>query len=355
MIGLLCQITPAAAYTPAPWAAREAKPVSAERATSDQFTGAAPRLRRWLTAERLLNNVAILILAVVLVLVAAFVPNFFTSRNIINIFVQASTLGIMAIGMAAVMIGGGIDLSIPSVMALSAIVGALHLRDGGSIAASCLLMLLTGAALGSINGFAVARLKMIPFVVTLAMMTVAGGTAIWVTNSVSIPVTNEAFYELILDRTLGIPRPIIITALVALAATVLIRRHLFGRWLYAVGVNARAARVSGVPAARVIFGTYLFSGLMAGMTAIVLSARLGSASANMGNDGVVLDVVSSAVVGGVSIYGGVGGPLGAVLGAIFITVISNTMNMMQVSFFTSLIVKGVVIIAFVAFDSLRRR
>lgn len=334
--------------------------MSAENASSDYPSSAirptaAQRLRQWLTLDRLVGNISIIILVIVLILLAAFVPNFFTSRNIINIFVQASTLGIMAIGMTAVMIGGGIDLSIPSVMALSAIIGAMHMREGGSILVSCLLMLITGAALGSINGFAVAYLKMIPFVVTLAMMTVAGGTAIWITNSVSVPITNDAFYTTILDRTLGIPRPVIIMAVIALIATLLIRRHLYGRWLYAVGVNARAARVSGIPTSRVIFGTYVVSGLLAGLTAIVLSARLGSASANMGTDGVVLDVVSSAVVGGVSIYGGVGGPLGAVLGAIFITVISNSMNMMQVSFFTSLIVKGAVIIAFVAFDSLRRR
>jgi ribose transport system permease protein len=148
---------------------------------------------------------------------------------------------------------------------------------------------------------------------------------------------------------------VLITALVTLIALIVMRRHMFGRWLYAVGINVRAARVSGIPTTRVVFGAYVVSGFLAGLTAIVLSARLGSASANMGTDAIVLDVVSSAVVGGVSIYGGVGGPLGAVLGAIFITVISNSMNMMQVSFFTSLIVKGIVIVGFVAIDSLRRR
>jgi ribose transport system permease protein len=105
----------------------------------------------------------------------------------------------------------------------------------------------------------------------------------------------------------------------------------------------------------VVFLAYAISGFCAGLTAIVLSARLGAASANMGNDGVVLDVVSSAVVGGVSIYGGIGNPVGAVLGAIFITGISSAMNAMQISFFMGLIIKGIVIITFVALDSLRRR
>jgi ribose/xylose/arabinose/galactoside ABC-type transport system permease subunit len=303
----------------------------------------------------ILDNLALIVLAIVLVLLAVLVPNFFTSRNVGNILIQAAPLGLMAIGMAIVMITGGIDLSIPAVMGLSAILGAMVLRDTGSIPLAGLVMLLVGSGLGAVNGFSVAYLRMIPFVVTLAMMTIATGAAVAITNSVSIPVTDEAFYSLILDRSFGIQRPVIIAGAVTLIATILMRRHMYGRWVYAVGINAKTARVSGVPTSRVIFGAYVVSGLLAGLTGLVLSARLGSASANMGTDAIVLDVVASAVVGGVSIYGGVGGPLGAVFGAIFMTVISNSMNLMQVSYFTSLIVKGFVIVAFVAIDSLRRR
>jgi ribose/xylose/arabinose/galactoside ABC-type transport system permease subunit len=331
----------------------------AEEISSKPDTGQPRSIRRWIrqvfTPARLLDFLPILILGVVLTLLALYVPSFFNSRNIVNIFVQASTLGLMAIGMSLVMVGGGIDLSIPSVMALSAIFGALHMQAGGSILTSCLIMLGVGCLAGCINGFAVAYLKMIPFVVTLAMMTIASGTAIWITNSVSVPVVNEDFFAVILDRIMDIPRPILIMVVMVIIATIVVRKTMFGRWLYAVGTNAKTARVSGIPANRVIFTTYVISGLFAGLTAIILSARLGAASANLGNDGVVLDIVSSAVVGGVSIYGGVGGPLGAVLGAIFITVISNSMNMMQVSFFTGLIIKGAVIIIFVAIDSLKKR
>jgi len=323
--------------------------------TDSRFRSIRRWLRQFFTPTRLLDLLPILILGVVLALLAIYVPSFFNSRNIVNIFVQASTLGIMAIGMTAVMVGGGIDLSIPSVMALSAIFGAMRMQNGGSIAESCLIMLAVGCFAGAINGFAVAYLKMIPFVVTLAMMTIASGTAIWITNSVSVPVVNEDFFSVILDRIFDIPRPILIMVVMVLIATLVFKRTLLGRWLYAVGTNAKTARVSGVPVDRVIFGTYVLSGFFAGLTAIILSARLGAASANLGNDGVVLDIVSSAVVGGVSIYGGVGSPLGAVLGAIFMTVISNSMNMMQVSFFTGLIIKGVVIITFVAIDSLKKR
>jgi ribose transport system permease protein len=306
-------------------------------------------------AEDAMRYLPVAVLLVVVVLLASFVPNFFTARNIVNILMQASALGLMAIGLTAVLIGGGMDLSIPSVMAMSAVFGAIAMRDGAHPLVGCLVMVATASVAGCINGYAVAYLKMIPFVVTLAMMTIATGTSIWITNSISVAGIPAAFTDTILTRIWIVPLPVIFLALVTLAVSFLIRRTVFGRWLYAVGTNERTARVSGIPTARVLFGTYLFSSFFAGLAAILLTARLNSAAATMGNDGVVLDVVSSAVVGGVSIYGGIGSPLGAVLGAIIITMISNSMNMMQVSFFTSLIVKGIVIIAFVALDSLRRR
>lgn len=305
--------------------------------------------------ETLLRYLPILVLVAVVSLLAIFVPNFFTARNLVNVLMQATALGLMAIGLTAVLIGGGMDLSIPAVMAMSAVFGAIVMREGGHPVVGSLVMVATALVAGSINGYAVAYLKMIPFVVTLAMMTIATGTSIWVTNSISVAGIPAAFTDTVLARLGILPLPVIFLAAVTLVVTFWLKRSVFGRWLYAVGTNERAARVSGIPSARVIFGTYLFSSFFAGMAAILLTARLNSAAATMGNDGVVLDVVSSAVVGGVSIYGGVGSPLGAVLGAIIITMISNSMNMMQVSFFTSLIVKGIVIIAFVALDSLRRR
>lgn len=304
-----------------------------------------------------------LILLGVLVGLAVFVPDFserfFRQNNIRNILIQASTTGLMAIGLTFVLITGGIDLSIPAVMALSAITGAITLNETENIPLSLLVMLVTGGLMGSINGYAVAYLRLIPFVATLAMLTIATGTSIWVTNSVSVPMYNEgldSFFRArdFQDWNFYISRPFLILVILATLAFVVVKRSLFGRWLYSVGINANAAKISGVPVRIVTFATYVISGLFAGMTAILLSVRLGAASANMGNDGVVLDVISSAVVGGVSIYGGRGNPLGAVFGAIFITMISNTLNMLQMSFSTGLIIKGVVIIAFIALDSLRR-
>lgn len=325
--------------------------MSALKSGTDRLAPTERRMR----GEDILRYLPVLVLIVVIGLLAIFVPNFFTPRNIVNILMQASALGLMAIGLTAVLIGGGIDLSIPSVMAVSAVFGAIVMRDGAHPLVGCLVMLGTATLAGCINGYAVAYLRMIPFVVTLAMMTIATGTSIWVTNSISVAGIPAAFTDTVLARLWIVPAPVIFLAVVTAVVTFWFKRSVFGRWLYAVGTNERTARVSGIPTTRVLFGTYVFSSFFAGLAAILLTARLNSAAATMGNDGVVLDVVSSAVVGGVSIYGGVGSPLGAVLGAIIITMISNSMNMMQVSFFTSLIVKGIVIIAFVALDSLRRR
>jgi ribose/xylose/arabinose/galactoside ABC-type transport system permease subunit len=152
-----------------------------------------------------------------------------------------------------------------------------------------------------------------------------------------------------------IPVPVIFLFVMTAFVMILVRKSLYGRWLYAVGTNARTARVSGIPTDRVIFGTYVLSGFFAGMAAIIVTARLESASVTMGPDSFVLDIVSSAVVGGVSIYGGVGSPMGAVIGALIITLISNSMNMMRVSYFYTLLFKGCIIILAVALDALRKQ
>jgi ribose/xylose/arabinose/galactoside ABC-type transport system permease subunit len=171
-------------------------------------------------------------------------------------------------------------------------------------------------------------LKMIPFIVTLATMTIISGTSVWMTNSLSISALPERFVELFAARPLfRIPITVLVVAILAFGVSVLMRSSIAGRWAYAVGINERAARVARVPVENVILASYVFSGFMAGLAAVLLTARLGSASANMGNDGVVLDIVSACVVGGVSIYGGSGRILGATLGALLITVRSNAMNL----------------------------
>lgn len=278
-------------------------------------------------------------------------PTFFRVNNLINILVQTSALGVMAVGMSFVMIGGGMDLSIPANMAFSAVMGAYAMRWGG-VAPGIATMLAVGCLIGLFNGIAVSAFGMTPFVVTLATMTVVGGATVWITNSVSVSGFPDRFFDLVLARPLGIPLSVVLLVAIAAAATVVMNSTRLGRALYAVGLNARAARVARVPVGRVLLSTYLLSGLLAGLAAVMLTARLGSASANLGTDGVVLDIVSSCVVGGISIYGGAGKPVGAVLGALFIILISNSLNQLGVSFFINLVIKGIAIIAFIYLDRL---
>ncbi len=298
--------------------------------------------------------ISAVILAAILLGLWIEAPNFFRYNNILNVLLQASLLGMLAIGMAVIMIVGGIDLSLPANMAMSAVLGAFYMKATGDWGTASLIMMGTGVVIGLVNGFAVAKLKMIPFVVTLAMMTVVSGTTVWMTNSLSISQLPEGFVDLFGARPFfRIPVTVIIVAVLALIVALLMRSSIAGRWAYAVGINEKAARVARVPISRVVMASYVFGGLMAGLAAILLTARLGAASANMGNDGVVLDIVSACVVGGISIYGGAGRVGGALFGALLITLLSNAMNLIGVSFYLSLVIKGAVIIAFVAADSRR--
>ena len=295
------------------------------------------------------------LLLVILIVLSVLVPYFLSLKNFISILMQSSALGLMAVGLTAVLITGGIDLSIPSLMSFSAVLGAMYMKAGGNPVVASILMLVVATAGGSVNGLAVAYLKMIPFVVTLSTMAVFGGASIWITNAVSVTGIPRSFITTVMSDIGIFPVPVVAFLVVTLIVQLFLSRSLHGRWLYAVGTNIRAARVSGIPAQRVLFGAYVFSGFIAGLAAIVTTAWLGTAGGTIGSEGVVLDVVSSAVLGGVSIYGGAGTAIGALIGTILIKLISNSLNFLQASYYMTLVVKGIVIVAFVAIDSLFRR
>lgn len=299
------------------------------------------------------NSIAIG-LFLVFAVISIFVPYFFTGNNLISVLIQASSLAMMAIGITAVLITGGIDLSIPGIMALSAIFGGMFIHNGGNPFVGALIMVAVSTALGAINGFAVSYLKMIPFVVTLAMQVITTGTSIWITDQTTITGFPQSYMDTVLG-TNSIPMPAIYVIILVIIVQLILTKTVYGRWLYASGTNIRAARVSGVPTQRVVFMAYVFSGFMAGLAAIILTARLASAGAPMGKDSVIMDVIASAAVGGVSTFGGVGTALNATFGAILITLISNVLNMAHVSYYLTLIIKGVIIVGVVAIDGIRRQ
>ncbi|MGB3556355.1 MAG: ABC transporter permease [Jannaschia sp.] len=288
--------------------------------------------------------------AVLLALIAVFSPYFFRTGNLLNVGTQSAMLAILAVGMSVVLLTGGIDLSLPANMALAGIAGSYAMIGTDSVLLGCLVMIAAGTAVGALNGVAVAWLRMIPFVVTLAMLSICSGIAVWVTNSTSISSQPERFFDVFLARPFGIPAAIFLTLAVAGLGQWLTGATVFGRRLYAVGINPAAARIARVPVARTLFIAYAFAGAMAGVAAVVITARLGSASANIGNDSVILDIITACVIGGISIYGGVGRPLGAVFGAVFVLILGNVLNLAGISFFVGLMLKGVIIVAVVAAD-----
>jgi ribose/xylose/arabinose/galactoside ABC-type transport system permease subunit len=291
------------------------------------------------------------VFAVVLLFMLLKSPVFFLPGNLTNVLIQASMLAILATAMTVVMVGGGIDLSLPANMALAGIVGSMTMIQFNNVPLGCAVMMLASVLVGAINGFAVAYLRMIPFVVTLATMTMGAGLSIWLTNSVSISEQPTAFFDILLARPLGVPISVVVMFAAVAAIQFILLATRFGFQLYAVGTNIAASRISRVPVRRVLFTTYLIAGLLAGIAAVVVTARLGSASANVGNDSVTLDIITACVIGGVSIYGGVGRPIGALVGAIFVLVLGNVLNLLGISFFLGLMLKGVIIIVLVASDS----
>ena len=236
----------------------------------------------------------------------------FRIRNLTNILVQSSALGILAIGMCVVFITGGIDLSLPSNLAFGANIGSNYIVNAGDPIIGSLIMVLCCFLVGFLNGIAVSYLNMTPFVVTLATMTMLGGTNVWITNSKSVSNFPDIFFDIFYARFFDIPISVFIMFILMILMSLLLNSTKFGRELYYVGINSKASSSSRIDVKFVVFVSYLISGIMAGITAIILTARLGSASANMGSDSVVLDIVSACVVGGISIYGGIGKPYGAI-------------------------------------------
>jgi ribose/xylose/arabinose/galactoside ABC-type transport system permease subunit len=307
-----------------------------------------PSWRSWLRPV-----VTAVLVCCALAILWIYAPSFFRINNLVNILVQASALTVLATGMAVVMIGGGIDLSLPFNAALSAVFGAMYMRATGEVEGGVLIMVVSGFAIGLFNGIAVGVLRMIPFVVTLAMMSITNGAAVWLTGSISISNIPNSFTDQFYKRFFGfLPLPVIVAALASTLVVALMSRTVYGRWLYAVGINIRAANVARIPVRKVLIISYAVAGLAAGIAAVVLTGRLSSASANLASPSMVLDVVSACVIGGISIYGGAGRVWGAVFGAVFITLLNNALNAAEVSLYVNQMIRGGIIVAFVALDRL---
>ena len=286
-------------------------------------------------------------------------PFFFTVHNLLTVATQTAIIAIIAIGQTYVLITGGIDLSIGSNMALSAVVTGSLLRFFGDpslplVWLAMLAGLATGATAGAINGTLIAFGKIPPFIATLGTMTVARGIAFILTGGLPISGLPTRFTVLGTGSTLGIPNPVIaMLVLVCLFGFILAKTKL-GRHIYSVGSNFEAARLSGVNTKRVIITVYVFSGMLAAAGGLVLSGRIISAHPAAG-DGSELDAVAASVIGGASPMGGEGSIAGTFIGALIIGVLRNGLNLVGVSPFFQMVVIGIVIVGSVFFDRIKRK
>jgi ribose transport system permease protein len=295
---------------------------------------------------------------------------FLTMGNGMSVALQVTSIAFLGLGATAVIITGGIDLSVGSVLALAGVANAMAVKAGASIEVGILVGLIVGGICGAINGLFVTLVKLPPFIATLGMMLVARGLALRLTDAQPISGLGAAFgvlgngtlgrIERIGDDGFanvifpGIPYPVIIMIVLAIALWLVLSRTRLGRHIYAVGSNAEAARLSGVKVRAVTLFTYVLSGVLAGLTGAVLMSRLVTAQPN---EGVMyeLDAIASAVIGGTSLSGGIGSVSGTLIGAFTIGVLRNGLNMLGVSSFTQQIIIGLVILLTVCIDQLRNR
>lgn len=276
------------------------------------------------------------------IILSIFTDSFFNTNNIINVFRQASTIAILGFGMTLVIISGGIDLSVGSTFALSAVVMASIVKGENVLLGIC-VGLLIGAAMGTFNGIVISKGKIQPFIVTLATMAIGRSLTLAYTQGIPISLFPNNFRFLGRGDVLGIPVPVLIMFGVFFLSLYILKKTKLGLYIYSIGGNEEATRLSGVNVNRYKVVIYMLSGLFSAVSAIILTARLNSAQPTFGQ-GYELDAIATVVLGGASLAGGKGGVLGTLFGALLLGTINNGMNLMNISPFYQDLVKGAIIL-----------
>ena len=299
---------------------------------------------------------AILAFLLILVVGGLISPTFLSERNIFNVLRQTCVLGIVSVGMTFVILSGGIDLSVGMTLSFFSVVAAL-LYDGGQGYPLPLVLLITltlGAMVGAFNGTIIVWRGVAPFIVTLATMAIAGGAALTVSGGKPIGGIVGSYAWLGTGFIGPVPVPVIVMLATFLLGALILRYTPYGREVYAVGGNEEAARLSGVAVNRVKLITYVASGMLAALGAIIFTARVTVGDPWAGR-GLELDAIAAVVIGGTSLFGGVGSMWGTLLGALIISMINNLLNLLNVSPYTQGIVKGSIILIAIALYKKRAR
>lgn len=302
------------------------------------------------------QNVGLLLaLALLIVVIGLQRPQFFLGRNIVNIGVAVAVLGLLAVMQTVVIVAGGLDISVGSTAGLTSVVAATALTAIDHVSVGVAAGLVAGAACGAINGLLVTAGGVNPVIATLATFSAFRGIAFLVTDGAPVGVTNAAFNALGSGRLAGAPVPVLVFAAVALLAHVVLRWTDIGRRLYAIGGNSTAARLAGIDLARYRFSLFVWSGAVAGLAGVLLTARSHVGQAASGSPGLELAAITAALLGGAALTGGRGTISGAVLAVLLIGVLDNGLILLNVSSFYQLVARGALLIVAVLIMQWRGR
>lgn len=324
-----------------------------EQNTAQRVTSGRSALRRMSLGVILREYGIVLAFLAVFITLSLLTPAFFTRRNMFNVFDQASQVGLIAIGATVTIIGGGFDLSSGAIFAIAGSTAA-HLATQGFPVLGMIAGMLVGLLFGVMNGTLIAGFRINSFVATLASGLVIRGIAYVLTNGLLIQVNDPLFAFLGRGEILGAKVSVYFFFGFALLVGFLLSRTTFGRYVYALGGNPEAARLSGVRTGLIRVLTFTISGLSAGMAGVIAASRISTGQANVGQ-GIELSAIAAVVIGGTSIMGGEGAVWRTVLGVLLLQLISNGFNILNVSPFYQLIFQGGVILFAVALDAMRHR
>ena len=316
------------------------------------YAGVLDTMRNWLKIREL-NILSVLIL--VGIVISIFSPYFLTTNNLMGVFRSFSLVGIMSIGMMLVIITGGIDLSVGSVMGLSSLMTALAFQHGWGPLPAVLAGLCAGLMVGAFNGVLITWIQLPPFIATLGTLSIGRGLMYIITKGVPLTPDVPDRFTFIGQGYFGfVPVPVVIMLLLTVGFSILMRRTRFGRHVYATGGNEVAARLSGVRTHRVKFTVYALSGLIAALAGVVSFSRFVSAEPASGF-GAELDVIAAAAIGGASLSGGVGSVEGAIIGAALAGIITNGVVLLNIDTYAQQAITGCVILIAVSIDIWRVR
>lgn len=303
--------------------------------------------------EKLMKYKSIIGLILFAIVVSFLSPRFLTMPNMLNVLRQTSINAVIAAGMTFVILTGGIDLSVGSILAFSGAVCASLIASGSSVVVAVIGSIVIGGLVGSLSGVIISKGKIQPFIATLAMMTVLRGATLVFTDGKPITLGTSksamAFTSIGAGQFLNIPIPIYIMIIVFAICYYILTQTRLGRYVYALGGNEEATRLSGLNTSKIKIYVYTISGILASIAGIIVTSRLFSAQPNAGA-GYELDAIAAVVLGGTSLAGGQGSILGTVVGALIIGILNNALNLLNVSSYYQMIAKGIVILIAVLLD-----